>query len=94
MKIAFEILQKVSSKNKISKIGHKVISLLGSTNFCEQFFSIMKCYKSKSRNKISDAHLRDTLHLAISSMESNIATTLQLKQFHKSRCKHVAKQRK
>ena len=43
----------------------------GSTYLCEMTFSQMKIIKSKTRNRLSDAHLTDCLRLAVSSYEPN-----------------------
>jgi len=67
-------LRTVLEPNEIPKRAQKLICDFGRTYLCEQLFSKMKYCKSKCRNRISDAHLHDTLRIAASNTESNITT--------------------
>lgn len=55
-------------------------SLFGSTYICEQLFSRMKYTKSKTRSKISDEHLENSLRIATTSMEPDIEALVCEKQ--------------
>ncbi len=45
----------------------KVASLFGSTYLCESAFSDMNFIKNKHRTRLTDAHLKDSLTVAVSS---------------------------
>jgi hypothetical protein len=55
-------------------------SLFGSTYICEQLFSRMKYTKNKTRTKISDEHLENSLRIATTSIEPNIDSLVSQKQ--------------
>lgn len=50
----------------------KMMSLFGSTYLCEQLFSRMNFVKNKSRSRLTDAHLQNSLKVSISSIRPNI----------------------
>jgi len=49
----------------------KMVSVFGSAYFCEQRFSRMKSVKSKTRTKITNTHLENTLQIATSRIKSD-----------------------
>ena len=85
---------KIVSQKQDLRTCSKIVCLLWSAYLCEQFFSKMKYYKPKYRNRISDAHFHATLRIAAEPNTTNIRPVQQTKQFHKSHCKHVTEQRK
>ncbi|KAK5868072.1 hypothetical protein PBY51_012517 [Eleginops maclovinus] len=64
---------------KIRKHAQVMLSLFGSTYFCEQAFSLMNLNKSKLRNALSDSHLHDILTLSASQLEPDIERLLKTK---------------
>jgi hypothetical protein len=48
----------------------KIVSLFESTYFCEQRFSRMKNVKSKTRTKITNTHLENSLQIATSQIKA------------------------
>lgn len=50
----------------------KMTSLFGTTYLCEQLFSRMKCVKSKTRARITDGHLENSLRIATTTIGANI----------------------
>ena len=54
----------------------KVATLFGSTNLCESAFSDMNLIKNKHRTHLTDAHLQDSLRVAVSSYTPDHYNTL------------------
>lgn len=55
-------------------------SIFGSTYICEQFFSKMKNMKSKTRTRLTDRHLEETLRIATTQIKPDIETLIKQKQ--------------
>ena len=55
-------------------IARKKMSLFGSTYICEQLFTKMKYTKSKTRSRLTDCHLENSLRVAASSIAPKIDT--------------------
>ncbi|CAI5682820.1 unnamed protein product [Oreochromis niloticus] len=58
----------------------KVASLFGSTYLCESAFSDMNFIKNKHRTRLSDAHLQDSLRVAVSSYTPDYNTLVNSMQ--------------
>lgn len=58
----------------------KVASLLGSTYLCESAFSDMNFIKDKHRTRLTDAHLQDSLRVAVSSYTPEYTTLVESMQ--------------
>lgn len=58
----------------------KVASLFGLTYLCESAFSEMNFIKNKHRTRITDAHLKDSLTVAVSSYTSDYNTLVNSMQ--------------
>lgn len=69
---------------EIRKHAQKMMSLFGSTYVCEQLFSRMKNVKSKTRSRVTDAHLEGSLRVATTKIKPNIDTLVKNKQCQKS----------
>ena len=70
-----EVYQRYIPADKYPKLGdlaRKRMALFGSTYVCEQLFSRMKFVKSKTRTKITDSHLENSLKLSISHIASDV----------------------
>lgn len=65
---------------KIRDHALKTISLFGSTYTCEQLFSRMKNMKSKTRTRITDVHLENSLRIATSNIKPDIDKLVKNKQ--------------
>ncbi|CAI6351667.1 unnamed protein product [Macrosiphum euphorbiae] len=50
----------------------RMMSLFGSTYTCEHIFSRMKIVKSKTRARLTDIHLENSLRIASSQIQPNI----------------------
>lgn len=57
---------------KLAAFARKRMTLFGSRYKCEQLFSRMKFIKSKTRTRITDSHLENTLRVATSVVSPNI----------------------
>lgn len=55
----------------------KVASLFGSTYLCESAFSDMNFIKNKHRTRLTDAHLQDSLRVAVSSYTPEYNTLVE-----------------
>ena len=62
----------------------KVASLFGSTYLCESAFSDMNFIKNKHRTRLTDAHLRDSLTVAVSSYTPDYNTLVNSMQCQSS----------
>jgi len=58
----------------------KMMSLFGSTYTCEHIFSRMKIDKSKTRARLTDIHLENSLRIASSQIQPNIDKLVSEKQ--------------
>ena len=56
------------------------MSLFGSTYICEQLFTKMKHTKSKTRSRLTDCHLENSLRVAASSIAPKIDTLVKKHQ--------------
>ena len=67
---------------KIKDLTRKKISLFGSrpTYICEQLFTKMKHTKSKTRSRLTDCHLENSLRVAASSIAPKIDTLVKKHQ--------------
>ena len=70
---------------KIKDLARKKMSLLGSTYICEQLFTKMKHTKSKTRSRLTDCHLENSLRVAASSIAPKIDT---LEKKHQAQISH------
>ncbi|XP_067930586.1 general transcription factor II-I repeat domain-containing protein 2B-like [Watersipora subatra] len=50
----------------------KMLVLFGSTDTCEQAFSVMKFSKSKHRSFLTDDHLSDVFHISTSNIQLDL----------------------
>uniref|UniRef100_A0A8D8SJW9 General transcription factor II-I repeat domain-containing protein 2B n=4 Tax=Cacopsylla melanoneura TaxID=428564 RepID=A0A8D8SJW9_9HEMI len=75
---------KQSEFPNIYKNALRMASLFGSTYICEQFFTQMKIVKSKTRTKITDRHLENTLRIATTKMDTDIDNLVNQMQHHLS----------
>lgn len=74
---------KYVSKDKYSNLINfvcKMMSLFGSTYCCEQFFSRMNNTKSKTRSRIIDTNLENTLRVATTSLPPDIEVLVKERQ--------------
>lgn len=62
----------------------KVASLFGSTYLCESAFSDMNFIKNKHRTRLTDAHLKDSLTIAVSSYTPDYNTLVNSMQCQSS----------
>jgi len=58
----------------------KITSLFSSTYTCEHIFSQMKIVQSKTRTRLTDTYLENSLRIALSQIQSNIDKFIQEKQ--------------
>ena len=65
---------------KIKNLARKKMSLFGSTYICEQLFTKMKHTKSKTRSRLTDCHLENSLRMAASSIAPKIDTLVKKHQ--------------
>ena len=65
---------------KIKDLARKKMSLFGSTFICEQLFTKMKHTKSKTRSRLTDCHLENSLRVAASSIAPKIDTLVKKHQ--------------
>ena len=65
---------------KIKDLARKKMSLFGSTYICEQLFTKMKHTKSKTRSRLTDCHLENSLRVAASSIAPKIDTFVKKHQ--------------
>ena len=57
---------------QLRALARKKICLFGSIYKCEQFFSLMKINQCKTRTRVTDDNLENTLRLCVSSIKPNI----------------------
>jgi hypothetical protein len=57
---------------ELSAVIRIMLAQFGSTYCCEQFFSRMNFVKSKTRTRLTDLHLGNTLRVATSNFSSNL----------------------
>jgi len=62
----------------------KVASLFGSTYLCESAFSDMNFIKNKHSTRLTDAHLKDSLTVAVSSYTPDYNTLVNSMQCQSS----------
>ena len=70
-----EFYQRYFPADKYPKLGdlaRKRMAFFGSTYVCEQLFSRMKSVKSKTRTRITDSHLENSLRQTISHIAPDI----------------------
>ena len=65
---------------KIKDLARKKMSLFGSTYICEQLFTKMKHTKSKTRSRLTDCHLENSLRVAASSIAPKLDTLVKKHQ--------------
>ena len=65
---------------KIKDLARKKMSLFGSTYICEQLFTKIKHTKSKTRSRLTDCHLENSLRVAASSIAPKIDTLVKKHQ--------------
>ena len=65
---------------KIKDLARKKMSLFGSTYICEQLFTKMKHTKSKTRSRLTDCHLENSLRVAASNTAPKIDTLVKKHQ--------------
>ena len=65
---------------KIKDLARKKMSLFGSTYICEQLFTKMKHTKSKTRSRLTDCYLENSLRVAASSIAPKIDTLVKKHQ--------------
>lgn len=58
----------------------RMMSLFSSTYTCEHIFSRMKIVKSKTRARLTDIHLENSLKITSSQIKSNIGKLVSEKQ--------------
>ena len=63
----YEYLNKEEIKNLLTS-AKQMFSLFGSTNICEQTFSVIKFNKNKQHSWLTDGHLEDILKISSSSI--------------------------
>lgn len=68
----------------VSTAAMKVASLFGSTYLCESAFSDMNFIKNKHRTRLTDAHLQDSLRVAVSSYTPDYNTLVNSMQCQSS----------
>ena len=69
-----------ASYPNLSQLALRLITLLGSTYCCEQFFSRMKNVKTHTKSKLTDEHLTGILRIATSSVPADIDHLCKQKQ--------------
>ena len=69
---------------KIKDLARKKMSLFGSTYICEQLFTKMKHTKSKTRSRLTDCHLENSLRVVASSIAPKIDTLVKKHQAQNS----------
>ena len=72
----YKKLHSYNEFNKIVNLSRKLLSMWGSTYFCEQLFSSMKNIKIAERNRLTDQHLASILRIKTSSFDANIDNNL------------------
>ncbi|XP_076832090.1 zinc finger BED domain-containing protein 5-like [Brachyhypopomus gauderio] len=50
-----------------------ILTMFGSTYICESGFSVMNLIKDKKRNRLTDSHLNQCLHIALTSQKPNFS---------------------
>lgn len=69
---------------ELRKFALSFICRFGTTYRCEQTFSAMKLVKSKTRSRLTDANLKNTLLLSVTHINPNIEKLAKSKQPQKS----------
>lgn len=69
---------------ELRKFAQSFICRFGTTYRCEQTFSAMKLVKSKTRSRLTDANLKNTLLLSVTHINPNIEKLAKSKQPQKS----------
>jgi hypothetical protein len=59
-------------RSEASAVIRIMLAQFGSTYCCEQFFSRMNFVKSKTRTRLTDLHLGNTLRVATSNFSPNL----------------------
>lgn len=62
----------------------KVASMFGSTYLCESAFSVMNFIKNKHRTRLTDAHLQESLRVAVSTYVPDYSTLVKSMQYQAS----------
>lgn len=70
----------ISDFPKIRDHALKMTSLFGTSYLCEQLFSRMKNVKSKTRTRITDVHLENSLRIATTTIGADIDKLVKSKQ--------------
>ena len=82
---------KISSDNfpELRTFAQSIICRFGTTYRCEQAYSAMKLIKSKTRLRLSDSNLRNTLVLSVRNLTTRIEKLAKSKQPQIFSLKHV-----
>jgi hypothetical protein len=83
-KIIYSSLSEIDFKG-IKSFAKKMITAFGSTNICEQTFSILKIRKNKYCSRLSVEHLNAVLRISKSNIKADInelAGNIQFQKLH------------
>ena len=69
---------------ELRRFAQSFICRFGTTYRCEQAFSAMKLVKSKTRSRLTDSNLKNTMLLKVTELIPNIAKLTKSKQLQKS----------
>lgn len=70
----------------LRRTAQKILALFGSTDVCEQTFSVMNFNKASHRSKLTDQHLRSILRIATTKLTPDVDALV--KKGHQQHCSH------